>query len=450
MYPLMVWKDDPGKRLVLEEVPGFAIAPVVTIGCLATVFVLLSALPIRSLARAALAGESLLALLVAGAFELLIGAGLLLAVWQTFEATRHVVRLAADAKTGALRIDERGLLGWPSRSRLIRFDQLVAATCEGVVGGGREDAGRGPLAAFAAQGAQVTLHLWIDGTAREEGRKRFRLSVLGLDKREEVADLALRLAAVCGLGYYEVTQSDPRRVTVELSGVRSGTLVAAPLPERRASYDADRVAETAREAVAQEKLPPFDAASFPSEFRVTNWEPGVIVRLEKPARLAALACLPCSLLLLAGPAAFVFILRHADPSNRLGAAAFALVLGIVLGGAALAAGIDGLPRRVTIDWATGKIGLWRPGKWTEIATYDATAVELVCLRHKPSRGPTTYRCEVKVWRRDRDHDDEERATTLVETRSFAGDADTPYGHALPLATELAAALGVPRRITDYA
>jgi hypothetical protein len=105
---------------------------------------------------------------------------------------------------------------------------------------------------------------------------------------------------------------------------------------------------------------------------------------------------------------------------------------------------------VTIDWAAGKIGIWRPGRRIEIPTYDATAVELVCLRRRPSKGPTTYRCEVKVWRRDREHDNEERATTLAETRSFAGDADTPYGHALPLATELAAALRVPRRITDYA
>jgi hypothetical protein len=448
MYSLMVEKDSPGKRLVLEEMRSFSIPPAAAIGCLAAVFVVFSALPIGSLVLSAFAGESLLGLLVAGAFELLFGAGLLLAVWRLSEATRHVVLLAADAKTGALRIDERGLVDWPSWSCLIPFDRLVGATCEGVVG--RGDAPPGPMAAFAAQGAAVTLRLRIAGMDGKERNKKCRLSVLGLDKREEVADLALRLAAVSGLRYYEVTQSDPRRVTVELSGVPSGAMVAVPLPERRASYDADHVAEAAREAVAQEKLPPFDAAAFPSEFRVTSWEPGVLVRFEKPARLAALGCLPFSLLMLAGPAAFILIMRHADPATRLGAAAFALVLGLVLGGGALAVGIDGLPRRVTIDWAAGRIGIWRLGKRTEIPTYDATAVELVCLRHRPSKGPTTYRCEVKVWRRDRDHDNEERATTLAETRSFAGDADTPYGHALPLATELAAALRVPRRITDYA
>jgi hypothetical protein len=450
MYPLLVAKDSPGKRLVLEETRTSLIRPAAAVGCVAAAFVVFSALPLLSLARSAFAGESLLALLVLGAFELLFGAGLVLAVWQTLQATRHVALFAADAKTGALRIDERGLFGWLSRSCLIPFDRLVGATCEGVVGGGRRDARLGPMAAFAAQGAQVTLRLRIAGTGGTERSQTCRLSVLGLDQREEVADLALRLAAVCGLGYYEVKESDPRRATVELSSVRSGAMAAVPLPERRANYDADEVAAAARAAVAQEKLPPFDAAAFPSEFRVTHWEPGVLVRLEKPARFAALGCLPFSLLMLAGPAAFILTMGHADPAARLGAAASALVLGLALGGVALAVGIDGFPRRVTIDWAQGQISFWRPGKRTAIPTYDATAVELVCLRHTPSKGPTTYHCEVKVRRRDRERDNEERATTLVETRSFAGDADTPYAHALPLATELAAALRVPRRITDYA
>lgn len=39
---------------------------------------------------------------------------------------------------------------------------------------------------------------------------------------------------------------------------------------------------------------------------------------------------------------------------------------------------------------------------------------------------------------------------LVKTNEFREDPDTPYRQALPLATELADALGVRRHVIDYA
>jgi hypothetical protein len=66
---------------------------------------------------------------------------------------------------------------------------------------------------------------------------------------------------------------------------------------------------------------------------------------------------------------------------------------------------------------------------------------------KNSSSYHSYRCEVHLHRRD--PAPANKPVVLVKTTEFREDPDTPYRRALPLATELAEALGIERRVTDY-
>ncbi len=448
MFQLSVTQDEPGQRLVLQETGAVSLPNAAGLGCFALVITVFGLLPLRSVIGLSLSSRTPL-LLVFVAAELLFCAVLARGFWHMLNATRRVVLLDANGAAGELRIEDRSWVGWPRRTRAIPLETVTGATVEAVIKTQGRDLLVARISASGPPGVAVRLRLRSQAPDGKERSDEFRLFVEGLDRHDEVADLALRLAAACRIGYYEITRRDPRQVSVELHSIRSGLVALVPVPERRAGYAKDRVAAAARKAVAEERLPPFDPLAFSSEFRVTHWEPGILVAFKKPMQAAAIGCLPFSLLMLAGPIVFLQPWLRSEPAARVALSVFALVFGVLLGSVALSTGLAALPRRVRLDWLAGRITFWRPGKTRAIAIGDVSAVELTCLRYTPSKGPTTYHCEVKVVHADRErgHD---QATALIETRSFASDPDAPYAQSLPLATELSQALRVPRRVTDYA
>src|SRR5262249_18789772 len=83
---------------------------------------------------------------------------------------------------------------------------------------------------------------------------------------------------------------------------------------------------------------------------------------------------------------------------------------------------------------------------------SVAAVELDCVHDKRSSGGQNpvvthrYHCDVSArWRKPGGG---EEKTLLVQT-SETDEPERPYRDALPLATELAEALGVERRVSDY-
>jgi len=282
------------------------------------------------------------------------------------------------------------------------------------------------------------------------------LHVEGVDRREEVADLAYRLGAACGLSYQRVVRSDPRDIELDVTPSMGPGHERIPRLEGAANYAADVFSKAAVTAAADERVPPFDPAGFPSDHTVAKWLPGRQVQLRKPLGFAAVGCLPFAIAgLLLGPGLYVL-----SASRRPEVAAFERfvpslgvgMFGLFVGLIALLAVAAALPRRLTIDWARQSISIGGLFSRTEIPLPDVAAIEAKCVRTHHSGGKNSssyhsYRCEVLVHRRD--PASAGKPVVLLQTREFREDPDTPYRRTIPLVTELAEALGVERRVTDY-
>ena len=254
--------------------------------------------------------------------------------------------------------------------------------------------------------ATVTLVLRIDeGTATPRKETLDLAEVVGVDRREEVADLAYRFGAAAGLSHQRVVRNDGREIEIELASSPGPGLEPLTVPETCANYARNQVSAAATAAAATERLPPFDSATFSRDRCVPVWAPGREVRFEM------------------GPS----LLR----------------------------------RTATFDWATRTITLRDLMSETRIGFGEVEAVEARVVRvahrtpdhHRDSRTvgrpsvTVVYHGEVHLHLRDRSRPDSS-VFPIVNSGSFAN-PDGPYHQTLPLVTELASALGVARRITDY-
>jgi hypothetical protein len=307
-------------------------------------------------------------------------------------------------------------------------------------------AGRNPLV------LGVRLSLWW----RDGGRTRSRtvtFPVEDVNKREEVADLGYRMGRACGLLYSKVLRSDERDIEVEVTRDRASGSEPLPVFEGPADYARDIVAPLAQRAVSVETMPAFAPAEFKSPSRVSVWEPRREVTFCRPAGLIALGCMPFTLLVLTGP---VLLLTPAAPGNLSGK----LIISTVLGLAGLFFGwlakefvtAEG-GRTVKLDWAKGRLRIRGAFLGKAYALGDIRELELRSVPQTVRVGRNgsylAHSCRVLVHLTSGAVPKDE-PLMLVETDSFREDPDTPYRLALPLATELAEALNVPRRVTGSA
>jgi hypothetical protein len=128
------------------------------------------------------------------------------------------------------------------------------------------------------------------------------------------------------------------------------------------------------------------------------------------------------------------------------------VFGLVIALVAAVVIAAALPRRVTVDWSAQTITVGGLFRRKTIALADVTVLEMHCVRTYHSGGKNSssyhsYRCDLQAHLRP--GAGEKKPLVLVATRSFREDPDTPYRSTLPLATELAEAMGVSRRVTDF-
>jgi hypothetical protein len=307
--------------------------------------------------------------------------------------------------------------------------------------GGELDAGR-PL--------QLVFRVAQDDEGRRLESHELTLRVEYLEQTAEVADFAYRLGAATGLVFIKVIRNDPKTVEIELSPTREPGFTPAPWNLAKADYAKDVVAPAAREAVAHEKVPPFEPAAFPSDHKVALYEPRNRVVFRKPWGFAAVGCLPFTLLVLTGPAIFLTarFTTETGLGMRLFVSAFVGLFGLILGAIAMAAVHSALPRTVTFDWTSGTVTAKGTGKF-DLAISEIAALELRQV-HRISRGKNStthwHYCALLLHRRGLAAGSPPLA--VVETTHLQDDPDTPYRAALPLATELARALGVERRLTE--
>jgi len=363
-------------------------------------------------------------------------------------------QLRADRDAGIVELLERSVLTGRERREAVPLAELAGLSLETVTRR-RIDARTRDLAGEAFD-PNVRIRLRIDVGSRKPRVRVLELHVEGVDRREEVADLAYRLGAACGLSYQRVVRSDPRDIELDVTPSMGPGHERIPRLEGAANYAADVFSKAAVTAAADERVPPFDPAGFPSDHTVAKWLPGRQVQLRKPLGFAAVGCLPFAIAgLLLGPGLYVL-----SASRRPEVAAFERfvpslgvgMFGLFVGLIALLAVAAALPRRLTIDWARQSISIGGLFSRTEIPLPDVAAIEAKCVRTHHSGGKNSssyhsYRCEVVVHRRD--PASAHKPVVLVQTREFREDPDTPYRRTIPLVTELAEALGVERRVTDY-
>ncbi|HET7293405.1 MAG TPA: hypothetical protein VFM88_13350 [Vicinamibacteria bacterium] len=356
-------------------------------------------------------------------------------------------RIRVDRYARELEIEEEGLLDG-KRSEVLPLDRVQRVRVATTLARGALSEGR-----TRRPGIRLALDL-IDARARP-ARRELDFVVEHLDKREEVADFAYRFARAAGLPYSRVLRSDPRELEIELVREAGQETETVPLLDGPANYAKDRVAPQATRAATQEKIAPFAPADFRGLARVAVWQPRQEVRFHKPLGFAAVGCLPFVAALAAGPVAFVLV-RPEGPglAPRVVASLIVGTFGLVIGLVALGGVLSALPRSVTLDWTAHTLTVGGLMRRSARPLSDIDELELKCVRTyhrggKNSASYNSYRCDVIGHMRGGSQE-QETSEVLVASAEFREDPDSPYRMTLPLATELADALGVKRRVTDYA
>lgn len=194
--------------------------------------------------------------------------------------------------------------------------------------------------------------------------------------------------------------------------------------------------------------------------QIRMWAPGTEVRFEKPLSIAFFGYLVLALAVLAGPVMWVAMERRrlAEPvlTWQVVLSPFFWIVWIVwfwLGRSRL---FVALPERITLDWRSGRLRISGLRRRAEIPLDAITEIEVRGVWQARSEGnleiqydPTYhYKCQLWVhyqW----PPTSPTRTIELVETAFIREDPHYPMFEASPVAAELAAALGIKHRITDF-
>ncbi|HQZ17226.1 MAG TPA: hypothetical protein PLD86_10180 [Vicinamibacteria bacterium] len=355
-----------------------------------------------------------------------------------------VVKLRVDRRAGEIEMEtENPLFTRPMTIQSKDVVRLVAGSASVRPHWRLTRAGRNPLV------PGVRLTVWWRAGARTRSRS-VTFPVEDVNKREEVADLGYRMGRASGLLHSRVLRSDERDIEVEVT--RDRVAGSEPLPEFEgpADYARDIVAPQALRAVSVETMPAFVPKEFRSRSRVSVWEPRREVRFHRPAGLIAIGCMPFTLLVLTGP---LLLLTPASPGNLSGKLIISAVLGLAglfFGWLASEFVSAEAGRTVKLDWAGNRLKIRGAFLGKAHALSDVLELELRSVPQTVRVGRNgsylAHSCQVLAHLRP-GAVPKDAPLLLVETESFREDPDTPYRQALPLATELAEALNVPRRVT---
>lgn len=355
---------------------------------------------------------------------------------------RSLVGFDVHGPAGEIRISWARLLGGEIEEERVPLADLDTISVRLMAGGsgGSGDAG-----------------VRIDLKLRSGLTRTVDLTVESMSRHEEVADFAFRIGAAARLPTSRVVRNDPREVEIELFGGSEpkgpDPLPAQAVPTSPADYSHNRVAPEARLAVAREKTVAFTPPTEFGSYRVDEWSPGVRVVFRRPTdALLIFLLLPIASLILLGPVAHLAIQRgllHVGPGGERSMVVITGIIGLVGGGMALRGIWGARSRTVAIDWTTGSVTPSDGLRPTEISLVDIAGLDLVCIRKGGgSSNVESYGHSCVLQLRMRGGSEEGGVRSLVETADH-GDPDVPYRESLPLATALATALGVKRRVQDY-
>jgi len=351
---------------------------------------------------------------------------------------RVVRALTLDRLAGAAVLKESSLWGLLPRQRSLPLSEIRGIRLESYPRGRWREGVRPvlqlTLTEAAGPGWQVTI--WIDD----------------MDLREELLDLAFRIAAIAGLAGYRVIRNDPVGFGVDLAREAAAGMDPVPAVKRTAGYARDRVEGEIE--VPEVEIPPFDPDEFDSAYVVERWEPGREVVLRRPFGWQALGCVVLLLSMFGGiTAMFLLGAVQAVGPERYIFAFIGLVGAVAVIGGLTSALRKSMPRRATVDWGARVIRVRGLLGGTEMPFDGVREIEVRGDKHvrpsgRGSTGGVFYCCQIVVHGTPRGETGV-RELVLTETLTTKGDPTSPVRGARPLGVELADSLGVPHRYTDY-
>ena len=360
-------------------------------------------------------------------------------------------RVRADRAGGQLTIEEYHLVNGEQRSESIALADVERLVVRTVYRARTPRESSGKPKPFSVTNPRRVEAIIYSSDGQGSPPRTVRLEILGIDTVEKVADLAYRLGAAMGLRFQHVVRSDPRRFEAEMKGAPARGFEAFPGPQSAADYAAGRVDGAAAEAAGRIVAPALDVAAFPADWRVTRWAPGDEVQFDRPLQGSAIGCLIVALLgLLLGPAAW-FLFR--DTAGTVVAMLVMTTLaGLLISAIAAAVAFSSLAQRTRISWSGHSLAVGHALRRRQVRLEEIGTLELLCIRRDVGRSRSTgtssaayseYLCALRAVGA------EKAGLELLRTRPFRRDPETPYDAAVPLAVELARALGVEWTVTDY-
>jgi hypothetical protein len=335
-------------------------------------------------------------------------------------------RLTLDREAGRIDWRHSHLLGLiPSRGH-IDLSSLEAFVLE------REPGQLPPPPAAPAKARDLRFKLTLKKQGSEAARLKVRVE--GVGRVEQLAGLALRMGSAVGLGYSRIVRNDPFAYGIE---VRKDAA-----PGVQALTSAGEGVESSRARATE--VPAFDPARFEGSLKVTKWEPGREIAFRKGCSRDLLFS-P----LLLGVALPVLAwsrlpsLHQGDLLPRVVAMFMIVFTGLALG---LVGGISlwsGLPRGANFDWSKRELTLSGPASRRVIPFSDVRSLDLRdrIYRHRNlSQYTTWYATSIRLSLKSADG--KAPGDELLIDTVGSRDPTEPNAMARPLATELAAALGI--------
>jgi hypothetical protein len=190
--------------------------------------------------------------------------------------------------------------------------------------------------------------------------------------------------------------------------------------------------------------------------RIVAWAPGTEIRFEKPRSFAFFLHLPLTLMVFAGPAMWISMGRRQQPdlAGQVVVSAVVALLGLWLGRSNLAAARRALRETIAFHWPSGRL-LISGRRSVNVPLAAITAIEVRGLWTAFSSRTESdmsndwvirYRCQ--LWAHH-GASTTPTPTELVTTEFIEEDRAAAMREASTVASELAAALGVEHRVTDY-
>ncbi|GEM_PF-5736537 len=341
--------------------------------------------------------------------------------------------LTWEARDQELRIGQRGALPLMTTPRAIPFDQIRVIDFK--------------IGAEGRTGLQIRCRVIPVGSAPFD----VPMTIRHVDRRSKALDLALRVGSAMGWRGYRITKCTPRTLRVELTRLHDPGPLAGAIPSMDDDPTYDAASMDGLPAVPECQIPSFRPEGFSGPYRVLIWDPGREVRFERTPPTRASLVVETLTWAFAGfnLAVLVVSLREIYPPKEDPGTSACVLAGVVVL-AALGLFVRQWTRgrkTIHIDWAAQEV---RIEAFPSHSTTPFRNLRSVVLRGHTSAvtasggtQPWAWNwCELLLWTDD--------WAIVIPGPRYQGDSDTPVDVMLPMAVDLAKALGLPWTWQDYA